>query len=62
MKRLPVYFSDDILMEEIISMAKAQGFHVRITCGMVVCDRVPGIVAKEAPDNVLAMPAQRRLK
>lgn len=55
MKRQAVYFSDDILMAEIIDMARAHGFTIRLTCGMVVCDRVPGIVAKALPENVRTM-------
>jgi len=52
-----VHFSDDILMEEIKSMAKAHGFHVRHTNGMTVVDRVPGIVRKDPPaTNVVRLP------
>ncbi len=47
MRRLPVYFSDDILMEEIIAMARAHGFHVRHTNGMTVVDRVPGVLRRD---------------
>lgn len=47
MRRIAVYFSDDILMEEIVNMARSQGFHVRHMNGMTVVDRVPGTLRKE---------------
>lgn len=60
MRRLAVYFSDDILMEEIASMARDHGFHLRHVNGMTVCDRVPNIVAREHPDNLIVI--ERRSK
>jgi hypothetical protein len=55
MRRIAVYFSDDILMEEIIAMAREHGFHVRHVDSMTVVDRVPGIVRKEPVLTVVHM-------
>jgi hypothetical protein len=56
MRRVAIHFNEDILMEEIISMARNAGFHVRITCGLITVDRVPGIVAKDEPaENVVTL-------
>jgi hypothetical protein len=56
MRRIPIYFSDDILMEEVISMAAAHGFHVRHANGMTVVDRVPNFLkSKTATPNVVQL-------
>lgn len=60
MRRIPIYVSDDILMEEITAMATAAGFFLRHVDGMTTMDRVPGIIAKELPGNVSAIPAKRK--
>lgn len=61
MRRTCVHFSDDILMQEIIDMARSQGFHVRISCGMVCVDRVPGIVRRETSEsNIIILPKKDR--
>lgn len=52
MRRQVIHVADDILMEEILSMTKAHGFHIRISCGMVCMDRVPNLVRKDAPKVV----------
>lgn len=59
MRRLPVYFADDILVEEIVAMARAQGFHIRFVNGMTVCDRVPNLVLKVVPAEVLPIKSTR---
>jgi hypothetical protein len=58
MRRIAVWVSDDILMEEVVAMAKLCGFHVRHVNGLTMLDRVPGIVRKTEPENVVQM--QRR--
>ena len=59
MRRLLVYFSDDITEREIVAMAKDHGFHVRHVNGMTTVDRVPGIVRK---DETNVVPITRKAK
>lgn len=60
MRRLAVHFSDDILMQEIVAMARDHGFHVRHVAGMTVVDRVPGILRKEIEPTVLHLATRSR--
>ncbi len=60
MRRIPIYFSDDILMQEVVAMARDHGFHVRHINGMTVVDRVPGIVRRDPP--VVVVPIKRGKK
>lgn len=60
MKRQCVHFSDDILLAEIIDMARSHGMHVRITCGMVTVDRVPNIVRREVPENLIILSEHKK--
>lgn len=59
MRRIPIYVSDDILMEELIAMATQAGFHLRHVDGATYMDRVPGIIRKDAPANVAMLPARK---
>lgn len=59
MKRQAVYFADDILVEEIISMARDHGMHVRIRDNAVYVDRVPNIVRK---DHLTVVTIERKVK
>jgi hypothetical protein len=53
MKRQTLHVADDILMEELIAMARNAGFHIRISCGLVCMDRVPNIVRKDRPNLIV---------
>lgn len=60
-KRVAIHFNGDILMEEIASMVKDAGFHLRITNSAIVVDRVPNWLRKEEPSaNVVLLPARVR--
>lgn len=59
MRRIAVHFSDDILMAEIIDMAKAHGFHVRHVNGATVVDRVPNFI-RHAEANVVPIAERAR--
>jgi hypothetical protein len=59
-RRTPVHFAEDILMEEVTAMARAAGFHVRVSCGLIVVDRVPGIVAKDRLIDKVVTPIRKQ--
>lgn len=62
MRRLAIHFSDDILLSEIIEMAKAHGFNVRHVNGLTVVDRVPNYVRKEVHQVVRIATGLRSVK
>lgn len=55
LRRIPIYVSDDIHMEELIEMASNAGFFLRHVDGATYMDRVPGIIRKDPPPNVVPM-------
>lgn len=55
MRRIPIYVSDDILMEELIAMAASAGFYLRHHDNATYMDRVPRIIRKDPPPNVVEM-------
>lgn len=60
-RRVAIHFNGEILMEEIASMVREAGFHLRITETGIMVDRVPNWLRKPVPEtNVVKMPARLR--
>jgi hypothetical protein len=60
MKRIAIHFSSDIDQREIAEAMRASGLHLRAVNDLLLVDRVPGIIRKDALPNVV--PIKRAVK
>lgn len=60
MRREQIFLPSDIRVEEVTAMAAAIGCFVRYSNGFVFMDRVPGIISKDAPENLSLLKQKKR--